>query len=235
MGRRKFLAFLLLAAAPLSADWLVTREGARVETRGPWKVKGKLVIFTGAGGDLASLRLAEVDLPASERATAEAQAPASPPEPPPAAEVPKKPAAVVTNETLDRAKPKEPATAAAAPASAATPEPALESSSGPAVIGAWKRAERAGGGVEIVGTVENRGEDIAADTAVTVRLYDEAGELLATSSALLTSTSIKPRGAVEFRAAFPEVFAFAQARFQVKSWPLDLSPLPEGKTAEPPR
>jgi hypothetical protein len=232
MGRRKLLALLLLAAAPLSADWLVTREGARVETRGPWKVKGKLVVFTGAGGDLASLRLAEVDLPASERATAEAQAPASPPEPPPAAEAPKKPAAVVTNETLDRAKPQETEPAAAAPASAATPEP--EPSSGPAVIGAWKRAERAGGGVEIVGTVENRGGDIAADAAVTVRLYDEAGGLLATSSALLTSTSIKPRGAVEFRAAFPEVFAFAQARFQVKSWPLDLSPLPEGKTAPPP-
>jgi len=38
------LALALPAAA--RADWLVTTEGGRVETRGPWEVKGKLVVFT---------------------------------------------------------------------------------------------------------------------------------------------------------------------------------------------
>lgn len=78
-------ALLLAAVAlPAGADWLVLRTGERAETKGPWKVKGKLVVFTSPKGTLASLRLADVDLAASERATADAKAQAEkPPEPPP--------------------------------------------------------------------------------------------------------------------------------------------------------
>ena len=65
------LAAILAAgpALPAKADWLVTREGARVETQGAWKVKGKLVVFHTSTGKLSSLRVAEVDLDASRRAT----------------------------------------------------------------------------------------------------------------------------------------------------------------------
>jgi mycoredoxin len=63
---------LLLAAGAARADWLVMADGTRVETRGEWAVKGKLVVFTGAAGALASLRLSEVDLEASRAATAAA-------------------------------------------------------------------------------------------------------------------------------------------------------------------
>jgi glutaredoxin len=69
-------ALLLLVALAggqvAGADWLVLRDGARVETRGEWEVKGKLVVFHNTGGKLASLRLSEVDLEASDAATAEA-------------------------------------------------------------------------------------------------------------------------------------------------------------------
>ena len=68
------LAVLPGAAGSARADWLVTREGARVETRGAWTVKGKLVVFETAAGKLSSLRVAEVDLDASRRATEEAVA-----------------------------------------------------------------------------------------------------------------------------------------------------------------
>src|SRR5262245_62955767 len=65
----------LAAAAPAAADWLVPRQGnGRVETKGPWQVKGKLVVFTLPDGKLSSLRLSEVDLDASGRATDEAAA-----------------------------------------------------------------------------------------------------------------------------------------------------------------
>lgn len=65
--------FLLLAAAPaVQADWLVTREGQRIRTEGPWKVKGRMVVFTSDRGTLSSIRLDEVDLEASEQETARA-------------------------------------------------------------------------------------------------------------------------------------------------------------------
>src|SRR5688572_4712455 len=68
-----FAAFLG-ASLPGAADWLVTREGGRVETKGTWTVKGKLVVFHTADGKLSSMRLADVDLDASRRATEEAVA-----------------------------------------------------------------------------------------------------------------------------------------------------------------
>jgi mycoredoxin len=62
----------LAGAAPAAADWLVTRGGDKVETRGPWKVEGERVLFTDARGSRASLAVAKVDLEASAAATAQA-------------------------------------------------------------------------------------------------------------------------------------------------------------------
>ncbi|RMH15898.1 MAG: hypothetical protein D6696_19500, partial [Acidobacteria bacterium] len=76
--RRAPALALILAAAlagPTAADYLVTRGGERIETRGPWTVKGRMVIFTDARGTLSSLRLEEVDLAASEEATRAARLP----------------------------------------------------------------------------------------------------------------------------------------------------------------
>ena len=82
--KRLAVLLLLAAATPAAADWLVTRTGERIEIRGPWQLKSKLVVFTRVDGSLASLRVSEVDLKASERATAEARAEKD--APPPAAE-----------------------------------------------------------------------------------------------------------------------------------------------------
>jgi hypothetical protein len=80
IARASVLAVVALAAAaaPAAADWLVLADGGRVETAGPWEVRGGLVVFTLANGTLSSVRASEVDLPASEAAN-------RPPEPPPAA------------------------------------------------------------------------------------------------------------------------------------------------------
>ena len=58
-------------AAFFVADWLVTRDGTRIETEGLWSMQGKLVVFELPDGTLSSLRLSLV---ASDRATAEAEA-----------------------------------------------------------------------------------------------------------------------------------------------------------------
>ena len=54
-------------ASVLHADWLIARDGTRVETRGPWWVKGKQITFYTKVGVFASIRTADVDLDATLR------------------------------------------------------------------------------------------------------------------------------------------------------------------------
>ncbi len=97
------IAAIFAGSLPASADWLVTRDGHRIETDGVWEVKGRTVVYTDPGGKLCSLRLAEVDLEASEATGEEPEAP-----PPPAAEpkkratkeTKKKPVLVLTNDDI---------------------------------------------------------------------------------------------------------------------------------------
>ena len=58
------LCLPLLASAGAAADLLATRDGSIIETDGTWKVQGRLVIFKLPDGQLASLKLDEVDLEA---------------------------------------------------------------------------------------------------------------------------------------------------------------------------
>ncbi|HEX2162430.1 MAG TPA: hypothetical protein VHM02_00635, partial [Thermoanaerobaculia bacterium] len=81
-------AVLSLTALPAAADWLVMRDGTRVETRGAWQQKGRLVVFTSTEGRLSSLRTDAVDLAASRRATEQAAAAAARPAEPAALPAP---------------------------------------------------------------------------------------------------------------------------------------------------
>ncbi len=113
------LAHLLLAltavcAAPAAGDWLVTAEGTAIETDGPWKVKGRLVVFTDAQGTLRSLRRDEIDLEASEARTAGAEpealeAPAAADTEEPRERTERRPVLVLTNDDVARAAEDRPA------------------------------------------------------------------------------------------------------------------------------
>ena len=98
------LAFVPALWAPgAAAELLVTHRGDVIETQGPWKVKGRQVVFTSEEGVLSSMRLSDVDLEASEetwkRRQEEAAAPpreeAEAPEP-----VKRKSVLVLTNDNL---------------------------------------------------------------------------------------------------------------------------------------
>jgi len=221
------LVALPLAAAPASADWLVTRAGSRTETKGPWQLKGKLVVFTQPDGSLASLRLVEVDLQASEQATAETKASTDAPSAPSA---PKKKLAVLTDATIVHSR-KEPANK---PADSKTKDDAQSAKpQGAVTVANWRRLENADGdGIEIQGTLQNNSDKIAANVSVEVQLYNEAGEQIATASGIAGATSIHPNGLTEFRASFPGVFTFADVKFETKGWPLDLSPAPSQESAK---
>lgn len=224
-------ALLLLLAAPAAADWLVTRDGGRIETRGTWKVKGKLVVFTQADGTLGSMRLAEVDLEASERVTTEEQLKSEAPAPPSEAAPRKKSVRSLTDADFAKAQP-APAAEEAQGDKEGEKKEAVETKkpAGKVEVASWRKVERTErDGLEVFGTLRNTGGDIAAGLGVTVKLYNEAGELLATGEGVPTNSSIKPQGVVNFRVAFPGVFTFSDVKFEVRSWGLDLEPAPTGK------
>lgn len=215
-----------VTASPAGADWLVTREGGKVETRGPWQIKGKLVVFTRAGdGSLASLRATEVDLDASGKLTAEAKIQAAAP---PAVEVPKKKLAVLTDQNFRKTAPP------AASDGKAPDNKKPAAASGPLSVSSWKRSQSPeGDGLVIEGTLHNSTGDMIINSAVEVQLYNEVGDRVGTAQGLLTSTSVQPNGSADFRASFPGVFTFADVKFQPQGLPLNMN-APEAKSDDKP-
>jgi hypothetical protein len=208
-------ALTLGAALPAAADWLITRQGARVETKGPWQAKGKLLVFTLPDGKLSSLRLSEVDLDASRRATedaaaaqaeqaAKAAAPAEAPKP--------REAKVVLTDANFRQGTPPPAPAAPEEAK----EGAAEAEPGKLIIASWQRAQGSSGHVVITGTVRNEAANDSTGSVVTVLLYDETGKLLVSGDAVLSSTILPAGESGSFRAEFPDVFTFAAVKFEAR-------------------
>jgi glutaredoxin len=62
------LAWLAIAG-PAAGDWLVTRSGQRIYTKGAWTVKDDRVLFHTANGTLTALPLASIDVGASRAAS----------------------------------------------------------------------------------------------------------------------------------------------------------------------
>ncbi len=228
---------LWTVAVPAAADWLVTREGGKVETRGAWKVQGKRIVFTAKDGTLASLRLTEVDLDASRQATAAAAQATEERAAQAAAPAPKKSVRVLTDK--DFAKPAPPPAADGtdpAAASAAAPGEAAASSSSALQVASWKQERDAERDLmKISGIVRNNGPDLATAVQVTVRLYEEGGQLLATQQASLDTRTLRPGQDTSFQMEIPGVNGFASAQFDARSIPLVRRPegeQPEGEKPE---
>ncbi len=100
-SRRTLCCFAVIGmlAVASHADWLVTQDGERIETKGGWQVKGRMVVFTRPEGTLSSLRLSEVDLDASREATIRAAEAASRPAAS-APALPRRPARVITTDDV---------------------------------------------------------------------------------------------------------------------------------------
>lgn len=200
------LPIVLLLAPAVRADWLVTKEGARVETKGPWKVKGAIVVFTLPNGTLSSMRVREVDLDQSALVTAEANKP--PEEAAKEDEAPPKPVvAELTNENIRRAD--VPAAsgeggeaegeggAAALPRAVATP---------PYEVLAWNVVDRPDvEGIEVRGTLRNGGEETFANVSMVVRLLTSDGVFVEERRGNLQSMLLRAQAATNFSAVFPNL------------------------------
>lgn len=74
---RSALVALVVLGAPAGAEWLVLRDGVRLEIRGELRVETRRVVFTLRDGTLSTLPLAEVDLDATLAANRPPAAPAT--------------------------------------------------------------------------------------------------------------------------------------------------------------
>lgn len=205
-GRRPLwaaLALLLtapLAAPPLLADWIVTRDGGRIETKGKWRVEGAKVVFDLPNGTLGVMRKSEVDLDASAAASA-APAPGKPTSAAMVQTAPKrKPVLTLTDKDIPRARP-EPTADQPAPEEEADP-----SAPRPAAVEvvSWRQSTGEDGSIEILGQIKNVGSDVAANIALQIDLVDETGKNH-TAVGFLEKTSLVRDRDTSFRAIFPEV------------------------------
>lgn len=209
------LAFAQLALAPvLLADWLVLKDGTRIETRGEWRIKGGLVVFSQMNGSLGSLRAREVDLDASALATAKAKEPTPLATPSP----PRTPVLVLTEKEIPPVRQGAGEAEPGASAASADGQPPAEAPSEPLEVAEWQRSDLPNNaGTELIGTVRNRGEALVTGATIAVSLYDEAGGLLVSETADLGPTAIAPGQTASFQVQFPGLLNFAEVRFSLGS------------------
>ncbi len=226
---RWLLASLVLIGVMMStqaalADRLVMRDGSEIETRGPWKVKGRQVVFTLQSGTLSSLRLDDVDLEASEAATrADAE-----PEPAVESETENtapshaederpEPVLVITDRDIPRAKPAGNASSADDSADAdgggsEDDSPADEQAPGSEVLFAaegleitsWQPRDSPRGGIEITGVLANRGDQLVAEASIQVTTTANDG-VDRTYSAHIGNATLAAGHQSPFRILLPDV------------------------------
>ena len=200
-----------------SADWLVLRDGARLETKGAWKVDGRRVLFTLPNGMLSTVRTDEVDLDQSALVTTQAR------------EVAAAPAVVVKEkkEPVLRLTEKDIPPVGAAAMAAAEKEGSAAGKEGegkdkdavtsPLEVISWEKTENStGDGLEIFGTIKNGGSNIIITPTLLVAIYDADGGLLASVDGEVNSPQIQPGKTANFRVAIPGVPDFAAVKFDAQ-------------------
>jgi hypothetical protein len=225
------LVALLLGSGALplmaTADILVLKDGSRVQTEGEWEVQGRLVVFRTAGGSLSSIRLDEVDLEASEAATAAAQRAEEEARraPPPRVER-REPVAVLTDRDVARVFPEalgltddDPQAAAQAP-----DRPPWERPVRLQVVD-WNETPEAQG-LTFVGRVRNISQELTTGLRVTATLYDHDGDVLAVTGAELSTTLLQPGQQATFRARFPGHSHYERVEFETAHVALDTGDAP---------
>ena len=221
---------------PAAADWLVTKRGDRIETDGPWQVKSRLVVFKRPDGTYASLRLSDVDLEASKELTsrlAEEAARAREPAEAKKEKARREPVARLTEKDLPpvghRSTKKEEAKQAET-----VPADSSDSKQPPGLmVSTWREVtEIDSPGLAFVGEVRNPTDNMAVGVTVSVKLFDEKGEEIATTGAVLTTDALPPGSSGGFRASFPDVFTYARADFDAEGTMLRTNKGPTSEASE---
>lgn len=209
---------LVLAGGAARADWLVTRDGAQLEIRGPWEVEGQMVIFTLADGTFSSLRLSAVDLEASQRLTEHEARAATEPEPASKAG-PRQATFVLTDADVGHIGGTSPASpdAPTGPEGEAGGEETEPAAAKLSVTGWRELLDEESNAVQIVGTLHNPGANPATSISLEVVLYDDAGTLLERSTARLAQSFLPGGSSTQFVAPFADTLSFSAVKFDLRS------------------
>jgi hypothetical protein len=232
LGQIAAVLALLLGASQSRGDVLVLRDGSRVETKGPWETKGKLVVFHLPTGALSSLRVDDVDLDASLEVTRQTEAEKRRP---PAIEKPKRKAVVVlTDDDVRHVDPE--ALPAWQRGVEGTEAPGLETTTAetageeaidagsetqPLRVLAWEQVtDTERGGFNIEGTLRNLSAQLVGNVSMTVTLLDEEGNVVASSSGELAMGTLRPNAQTTFSSYFPEWFSYSSVTFDFRLIPI---------------
>jgi len=217
------LSLALMTAALLSfgsaarADWLVTKDGTAVETKGGWEVKGKTVIFTSPAGVLSSLAASEVNLAASEAHTQKMlRAATSPPE----VEAPvKRPAVLVlTDADVRHVDPTSPIPEETEDAGETATSPSPRDTGSSLSVTQWDENYNIDeNSVEVTGSLRNSGRNPATSISLSVLLYSDSGALLGKREARLAKAALNPGESTGFVASFSSGLTFSEAKFDIQS------------------
>jgi hypothetical protein len=210
------LVALALTATPAAADWLVLRDGTRVETRGAWREEGRLIVFTSQDGQLASLRGDTVDLASSRRATVEAKTAAERSDEPAPAAPAAPPAAVrrITNADIPAGSSAPPAgggEAATGAEDGSAGAPAQPAAGALAVGGTAQEVDPVTGHLIVRGTLTNTSQQTAAAVELVVHAQGADGNALGTLPARLDREALRPGASSRFEVHFFDVYSGAFA------------------------
>lgn len=197
-----------LAPGAATADLLITKDGATIETDGPWRVDGRRVLFMLPNGQLSSLRTDELDLDRSALETARAAEVVEQRAELAAAPV-GEPILRLGEDDLPKEEGSEAAEEEKRAAEAEAPKtPPLE------IVTFEKMPLDGDEGVQVFGTVRNNGKDTLTSVSITAILYGEEGGMLANGEAQLNKTAIRPGDTASFRVEFPGLPDFASVKFE---------------------
>ena len=214
---------VLTGSSLATAEWIVMRDGSRLETKGPWKQSGEIVIFTLPNGTLSSVRVADVDLEASHQASSKTQTDIEEIDEPGVGG--RKAVFVLTDADVGHPS----STTADEPPSPEDPAANGSQQEEAVQVISWRNI---GGleddGVILAGRARNVSESVAAGLSLVVTLYDADGSVMATQTATLGAASLGPGQAASFRAEFPGTFDFSATRFEFSSQLLKTNVNPPG-------
>ncbi len=204
LGKRAILltlVFVFASGTAASGEWLVLQDGQLVETKGPWEVKEGRVTFTAMNGTFSALRAALVDLEASaQRSVVKAQ-----PLPPSPAQ--RAPGLVVRQGDI----------------SVLEPKPLISEGSAPAPKGTlgvteWSEVVVRNGS-KLKGVLHNGSDSVYLSLQLEATLVADNGDALDRQTASLEKNWADPGTSLHFEVAFPDVYAYADASFEVKGRP----------------
>lgn len=205
-----------LLGASASADWLVLRDGSKLETKAGWQNRGRLIVFERPGGGLASVRADEVDLPKSQEVTEAAKLPPQVAAPMAAAPV-RASVLVLTDDNVPKATPAEPGEQAGETPGNVTLR-----------VTNWDRIDGENG-IEVAGVVRNESDGVAERITVRVVALDDKRETLGSAGANVAIPELGPGQTSSFRALLAGFKKVGGLRFETSGF---RKVIPEGEATE---